>query len=245
MLTIATFCCGMLIAGRIGFKWHSLPEISSWQSFVDSRGVTFVFLIWNLVLAWIPYIASLRFSSLQNQGANQFSRILCFFIWLLFLPNAPYIITDFLHLSHKPPVPMWYDLVLLFAFSSTGLLLGLLSLRNIHQTLQPHFSKGGVQTVMLSAMGLSGFGIWLGRFQRWNSWDIFTRPDQLLLDIVNTLSTWHETFNAKLDQIRPLGFDEPFIRTWNYYLKYCEAGFATRNISVVQAIYTRPNNVKL
>jgi cyclopropane-fatty-acyl-phospholipid synthase len=69
--------------------------------------------------------------------------------------------------------------------------------------------------------------------------------EDLGLDYARTLSTWHETFNAKLDQIRPLGFDEPFIRTWNYYLKYCEAGFATRNISVVQAIYTRPNNLKL
>ena len=69
--------------------------------------------------------------------------------------------------------------------------------------------------------------------------------EDLGLDYARTLSTWHETFNAKLDQIRPLGFDEPFIRTWNYYLKYCEAGFTTRNISVVQAIYTRPNNVKL
>ena len=69
--------------------------------------------------------------------------------------------------------------------------------------------------------------------------------EDLGLDYARTLSTWHETFNAKLNQIRPLGFDEPFIRTWNYYLKYCEAGFATRNISVVQAIYTRPNNVKL
>ena len=49
-------------------------------------------------------------------------------------------------------------------------------------------------------------------------------------------------FNRQLVPIRQLGFDEPFIRTWNYYLKYCEAGFNTRNISVVQGIYTRPNN---
>ncbi len=67
--------------------------------------------------------------------------------------------------------------------------------------------------------------------------------EDLGLDYARTLSTWHDTFNARLEQIRPLGFDTPFIRTWNYYLKYCEAGFATRNISVVQAVYTRPNNV--
>ena len=64
-------------------------------------------------------------------------------------------------------------------------------------------------------------------------------------DYARTLNQWHATFNSKLDDIRPLGFDTPFIRTWNYYLKYCEAGFTTRNISVVQAIYTRPNNLSL
>jgi len=64
-------------------------------------------------------------------------------------------------------------------------------------------------------------------------------------DYARTLSTWHENFNAVSDQVKALGFDDPFIRTWNYYLKYCEAGFASRNISVVQAIYTRPNNARL
>lgn len=66
--------------------------------------------------------------------------------------------------------------------------------------------------------------------------------EDLGADYARTLSHWHDNFNQQLDQIRPLGFDESFIRTWNYYLKYCEAGFATRNISVVQAVYTRPNN---
>ena len=60
-----------------------------------------------------------------------------------------------------------------------------------------------------------------------------------------TLATWHQNFNAVLPQIKALGFDEPFIRSWNYYLQYCEAAFTTRNISVVQAIYTRPNNKNL
>jgi len=62
---------------------------------------------------------------------------------------------------------------------------------------------------------------------------------------VRTLQNWHQRFNAARDSLLKLGFDEPFMRTWNYYLKYCEAGFATRNISVVQAVYTRPNNPAL
>lgn len=66
--------------------------------------------------------------------------------------------------------------------------------------------------------------------------------EDLGLDYARTLSRWHIAFNQKIDEVRALGFDEPFIRSWNYYLKYCEAAFATRNISVVQAVYTRPNN---
>lgn len=76
--------------------------------------------------------------------------------------------------------------------------------------------------------------------------DLFMHDmEDLGADYARTLSTWHQNFNAVLPEIKALGFDEPFIRTWNYYLKYCEAGFATRNISVVQAIYTRPNNASL
>ncbi|MEX1113698.1 MAG: cyclopropane-fatty-acyl-phospholipid synthase family protein [Akkermansiaceae bacterium] len=76
--------------------------------------------------------------------------------------------------------------------------------------------------------------------------DLFMHDlEDLGADYARTLSTWYDNFNAVLDDVRPLGFDEPFIRSWNYYLKYCEAAFASRNISVVQAIYTRPNNTTL
>jgi cyclopropane-fatty-acyl-phospholipid synthase len=60
-----------------------------------------------------------------------------------------------------------------------------------------------------------------------------------------TLRMWRETFNTKLDAVKQLGFDDSFIRKWNYYLAYCEGAFAARNISVVQAVYTRPNNYSL
>lgn len=57
-----------------------------------------------------------------------------------------------------------------------------------------------------------------------------------------TLHVWRENFHRALDAVRAQGFDERFIRKWDYYLAYCEAGFATRHISVVQAVYTRANN---
>jgi cyclopropane-fatty-acyl-phospholipid synthase len=60
-----------------------------------------------------------------------------------------------------------------------------------------------------------------------------------------TLRLWREAFNLQIEKVRALGFDSRFIRKWNYYLSYCEAAFAMRNISVVQAIYTRPNNLRL
>lgn len=66
--------------------------------------------------------------------------------------------------------------------------------------------------------------------------------DDMGPDYARTLAAWHDRFNSKLSDVRAQGFDEIFIRKWNYYLKYCEAAFETRNISVVQAIYTKPNN---
>lgn len=69
--------------------------------------------------------------------------------------------------------------------------------------------------------------------------------EDITADYVQTLAMWRENFNKNLDQIRGQGFDEPFVRKWNYYLSYCEAAFKTRNISVAQVIFTRPNNLSL
>lgn len=64
-------------------------------------------------------------------------------------------------------------------------------------------------------------------------------------DYAATLKIWRDNFNAKLARIQQLGFDERFARKWNYYFSYCESAFAMRNISVVQMVYTRPNNHSL
>jgi cyclopropane-fatty-acyl-phospholipid synthase len=69
--------------------------------------------------------------------------------------------------------------------------------------------------------------------------------EDLGLDYARTLRLWHENFRARLEKVQALGFDERFIRKWTYYLGYCEAAFALRNISVVQTLHTRANNLKL
>jgi cyclopropane-fatty-acyl-phospholipid synthase len=69
--------------------------------------------------------------------------------------------------------------------------------------------------------------------------------EDLGVSYAKTLRVWFERFNARLTEVKALGFDDRFVRKWNYYLQYCEAAFASRNISVVQAVYTRPNNATL
>jgi len=196
MLLLASACCALLVAVRIIWKWHELPEAHTLRGLVTIREFTFTFLIWNLFLAWIPYLAALWISRQQRQGAGWFSLGAGLLVWLIFLPNAPYIVTDFVHFRAVPSVPLWYDLVLLFASASTGLLLGLLSLREVHFALKRWLSNTLAGVLIFISIGLAGFGVWLGRFQRWNSWDLVTRPHHLLSDIVNTLSQRHELLHA-------------------------------------------------
>lgn len=148
----------------------------------------FFFLIWNLLLAWLPYLlAELSFCW---QKRPLFLLPLGF-LWLIFLPNAFYIVTDLIHLRPFPGVPLWYDAFLLFAFALTGVLLGSLSLQRMHALVGARF---GSQIGWLFAGGvlaLSSFGIYIGRFLRWNSWDIFTNPSLLLADIGQHLLTPH------------------------------------------------------
>lgn len=196
MLFAASFCCGLLVLGRLYLNRHYLPVFDARHEYLWGGAATFTFLIWNLFLAWIPYVAALKVERMQRLGAGRFSVGTFLLIWLVFLPNAPYIITDFVHFRHRPPVPLWYDLTMLFAAACTGLVLGLLSLYEVHLMLNRWFSKIWSALLVLAAIGLSGFGVWLGRFQRWNSWDLVTRPDALLRDVAATFTTRHELMHA-------------------------------------------------
>jgi uncharacterized membrane protein len=196
MLVLASFFCGLLVLGRLYLKRNHMPEFDALHEYIWGGAATYTFLIWNLFLAWIPYFAALKVERSHRLGSGRLLMLAWLCVWLAFLPNAPYIITDFMHFRHLPPVPLWFDLVLLFAAACTGLTLGLLSIYEVHLVLNRWFSKTFSFVLIVSAIGLSGFGVWLGRFQRWNSWDIVTRPGALLRDIAETLTTRHELIHA-------------------------------------------------
>jgi uncharacterized membrane protein len=170
-LVFLTFICILLEIIRIKFKGD----------------MVFSFLVWNLFLAWIPLffaLVSRRFSQ------NNFHKILTMSSlagWLLFFPNAPYIITDLIHLQGYPLNILWFDSLLIFIFAMTGMIIGLYSLHISHQVFEVLFGKIKAWLLVLASLFLCGFGVFLGRFNRWNSWDLFQNPFNLLRDIVHQL----------------------------------------------------------
>src|SRR6185369_5531260 len=100
-------------------------------------------------------------------------------LWLLFLPNAPYILTDILHLTRTSDAPAWYDLALLLSCSGTGLLLGYLSLIDVQTIVARSFGLAWSWIFAMVSLVLSGFAIYLGRFLRWNSWDVLIEPTRV------------------------------------------------------------------
>src|SRR5258708_9092653 len=100
-----------------------------------SGSIYYIFLAWNIFLAAIPLFASSMLGAMVKRNSPVLFQLGCFCLWLLFLPNAPYIITDLIHLKPRPPVPLWYDLALIISCAGTGLLMGYLSLADVHPIL--------------------------------------------------------------------------------------------------------------
>lgn len=150
--------------------------------------IVFAFLVWNLFLAWIPFIASCILDAIQGRGIRAtllYGGVFC--VWLAFFPNAPYILTDVIHLRNRPPVPLWYDTALLSTAAWNGLLLGFISLRQMQESVQQRVGARLGWLVVAVVVVASSFGIYLGRFQRWNSWDVITNSHALFTDIATTL----------------------------------------------------------
>lgn len=148
--------------------------------------ISFVFLLWNLFLALIPF----GLSTMLGLSAGKLrARVLLPVgaAWLLFFPNAPYIVTDLFHLEPRAGVPYWYDLALILSCAWNGLMLAYASLTDMQRLVARRLGAGAGWAFATVALLLSSFGIYLGRFLRFNSWDVLTNPVTLFYDIVSRL----------------------------------------------------------
>ena len=150
-----------------------------WRVRSDFSGSgNYAFLIWNLFLAWIPFLISyFTYTAILNRRQVLVVVPIAAFFWLIFFPNAPYILTDFQHLAgHWRDAPVWYDVMLLIWFSFTGLLLGMVSLFLMQEIIRREFGRWVGWGFVAAVTALSSAGVYVGRFLRWNSWDIFFHP---------------------------------------------------------------------
>jgi uncharacterized membrane protein len=148
---------------------------------IYSGSFRFSFLVWNLFLAWIPFQISLLLSAKKGDANGQ--TIFLLVAWLLFFPNALYIVTDLIHLDRKTNVPTWYDAILLFTSAIAGLLMAFASLYKVEVFLLRKLSHTIVNRLIIVFVFLGSFGVYLGRFIRLNSWDIFTDPFDLAVQV--------------------------------------------------------------
>lgn len=178
-LVIASLATGVLVVTRM--------------LVVETRG--YAFLGWNLFLAWVPMafaLAAQRTAAARVPGARP-PHVLLYLLavggWLAFFPNAPYIVTDLMHLRTTRGAPLWLDVLVVGSAAATGLLLGLVSLRIVHASLERRFGRPWLGWVVaVGVCFLAAFGVYLGRFMRWNTWDLLTKPDELLADAWSALA---------------------------------------------------------
>jgi uncharacterized membrane protein len=170
LMMSASVICILLVAARIAYS--------------DSG--RYSGLVWNLFLAWIPFVLA------YLTHAFSLKKLLLYFIlpitailWLIFFPNAPYILTDLQHLTKESSsAPVWYDVIVMVWFSWTGLLLGLVSMYLMHDIVYRTFGRWLGWAFVFIVSGLSSFGVYLGRFVRFNSWDLLGDPKEIVVTIL-------------------------------------------------------------
>ncbi|MBP9887504.1 MAG: DUF1361 domain-containing protein [Leptospiraceae bacterium] len=155
--------------------------------FIYTDTKVFLFLNWNLFLAFVPWAVTSVTILKPKLQTYRITIFILLSIWLLFFPNAPYILTDLFHLRLKSAMPKWFDLILILSFAWTGLVFGFLSLWDIEKILSKSMNRIWMSLISVCLLFIGSFGIYLGRYLRWNSWDIINEPFNLIYDITDRL----------------------------------------------------------
>jgi uncharacterized membrane protein len=157
--------------------------------FVLSGAPHYANLVWNLVLAWVPFVLALAAYDRHRRGSRGPALWLSLGLWLAFLPNAPYLVTDFMLLRDIRDMPVWFDVGVLTSFAWTGLLLGFASVYLVQEVARRALGPAGGWLCVVGSFGACGIGIYLGRVLRWNSWDLLVRPSGVLGDVAASLQS--------------------------------------------------------
>jgi uncharacterized membrane protein len=172
------FTCGMMSALAFALFLFEAIFLHNLSSFG---------LNWNLFLAWIPVFIVLYMNT-QNIALSKNKTLIYSLLWLLFFPNAPYIITDLVHLSPYKGNSYWHHQIMIYTYAFVSLICGLLSLYWIQKIWTRSFNTNWSIFFTLSSILLSGYGVFLGRIERFNSWDFFTHPMALLKYVLHSFS---------------------------------------------------------
>lgn len=139
------------------------------------------FMLWNLVLAWLPlvFIWAWLLYIRRNRIWSPLSIILLI-LWIGFLPNSFYIITDFIHLRQASQTTVLYDVAMLGSFTANGMFLGYVSLALVHMELLRRIRRDYAHAIVGVVLFLCSLAIYLGRYLRWNTWDVLVNPAGIL-----------------------------------------------------------------
>ena len=171
-----------------------------------SDSLRFVFLYWNLVLAVVPAVLAFWLvRRIKLYGWYKWPQITLSFIWLSFLPNSFYLVTDMVHLRANFEASFYFDVVMLSSFMLNGLALGFYSVHLIHKEIRRYFSPNFTLAVIGMIFFLCSFATYLGRFVRWNTWDIILQPLGLLFDVSDRF-------------INPAVHNETYLATFSFFI---------------------------
>lgn len=153
---------------------------------VDAGNSRYYFLTWNMFLAIVPIVLSFWLRKrLNNSSWLAWKNLLLTSLWLMFLPNSFYLVTDLVHLHQTYEVSVYFDAVLLMSFIINGFITGFMSLYLVHVELARRIKRRDAHLIIAFVLFTVSFAIFLGRFMRWNSWDVFLHPAGVLFDVSN------------------------------------------------------------
>jgi uncharacterized membrane protein len=187
------FAFGLLSIVSVGF--YLVTSIAN-HSFM------YWYLVWNLFLAWLPLLfITLLYKLLRAYPWSGWQGVGLTLLWLIFLPNSFYIVSDFIHLGDIGQLDVLSDAVMFLLFALSGLMLGFVSLYMVHRLLLKRLSRKSAHVIVAIVLLLCSYAVYLGRDLRWNSWDAVLHPAGVLFDLSDPFlspGTHHDAFTTTL-----------------------------------------------